>query len=73
MFKGFLDVSSFWVDRIHPEDRQRILAQLPRIFEEEYHTYNLRFLCKNGAYIWVRDEVKPVFDKEEKPLDIYFV
>ncbi len=58
MLKDFLDASSFWIERVHPEDRQCILAQLLWIFEEEYHTYDLRFLCKNGAYIWVRDEVK---------------
>jgi PAS domain S-box-containing protein len=68
--RNFIENSSFWLDHVHPEDKQRILAELPQIFEQKYHTYEYRFLCKNGTYIWVRDEMKLVLDKEGKPLEI---
>jgi PAS domain-containing protein len=37
--RDFLDQSSFWLDHVHPEDKQHILAELPQIFEQKYHTY----------------------------------
>ena len=66
----FLRVPRFWVDRVHPEDRERILGELPRLFERGTYTYEYRFLHKDGAYIWVRDEMKLVRDAAGKPAEI---
>jgi PAS domain S-box-containing protein len=47
----------FWVDHLHPDDRERITAESDRTnetgerFVEEY-----RFLTRDGTYRWVRDE-----------------
>ncbi len=66
----FIKYSSFWIDHIHPEDVQRILQELPNIFKKGYHTYEYRFRCKNGKYIWVRDEMKLIRNDKGQPLEI---
>ncbi len=68
--QNFIDKPHFWIDHVHPEDRQRILSELPRIFEQESYKYEYRFLHKNGTYIWMRDEMKLVRNKQGKPLEI---
>ncbi len=51
------DHANEWSDRIHPDDKARILAALQShlanktpIFLEEYRT-----LCKDGSWIWIAD------------------
>ncbi|OGF67681.1 MAG: hypothetical protein A2Y62_11170 [Candidatus Fischerbacteria bacterium RBG_13_37_8] len=68
--KEFTKESNFWKEHIHPEDVQRILGELPDIFERGYHAYDYRFLHKNGGYIWIRDEMRLIKDKEGNPLEI---
>jgi len=47
---------SFWADRVHPEDRQRVVGRFVRTaasggrFDLEY-----RLLAKDGTWVWVRD------------------
>ncbi len=53
--EDFIKSSSFWISRIHPEDRPRILRELSLLFEEDYHEQEYRFRRADGAYIWVMD------------------
>ncbi|MGB8952931.1 MAG: PAS domain S-box protein [Candidatus Aminicenantales bacterium] len=66
----FTKNSSFWVDCIHPDDKERILNEVKKIFKLKNYTYEYRFLHKKGHYIWVRDEMKLAQDKRGKPLEI---
>jgi PAS domain S-box-containing protein len=66
----FLSNSSFWVDRVHPEDRSGILVEVSKLFEKEVHAYEYRFQCKDGKYIWVRDEMRLMRDKHGQPFEI---
>jgi len=66
----FIKSSNFWIDHIHPEDVQRILQELPDIFKKGFHTYEYRFQCKNGKYLWVRDEMKLIRNDKGQPLEI---
>lgn len=58
-----------WSSSIHPEDRDRILAESERTdktgepFREEY-----RFRKKDGRYIWIREETSLVKDEHGVPL-----
>ena len=58
-----------WSGSIHPEDRDRILAESERtdktgeFFREEY-----RFRKKDGQYIWIREEASLVKDEHGIPL-----
>ncbi|UCD20307.1 MAG: PAS domain S-box protein [candidate division WOR-3 bacterium] len=68
--RSFLRESSFWFDRIHPDDRRNALKEIRHVFESGYHEYEYRFKRKDGTYIWVHDEMRLVCDKKGKPLEI---
>lgn len=68
--KEFLDNSDFWYEHVHPDDRQIADTEVPKIFEKGLHIYEYRFRCKDGEYIWVRDEMKLVIDEAGKPMEI---
>jgi PAS domain S-box-containing protein len=54
---------SFWEDRIHPDDRERVL-QVARHTSRSKDPYavDYRFLRKDGTYVWVHDEA--TFEQE---------
>lgn len=58
-----------WSDIIHPEDQERIYAEIERtnkngeIFRQEY-----RLRKKSGDYIWIREDTSLVKDENGKPL-----
>jgi diguanylate cyclase (GGDEF)-like protein/PAS domain S-box-containing protein len=61
--------SEFLMKIIHPDDKERILAEVRRTnetgdpFGEEY-----RVICKSGHAVWVRDEAGLVKDREGTPI-----
>jgi len=58
-----------WTKTLHPEDRERVLAEDERTnrtgepFKAEYRQY-----AKDGREVWVRDEAVLVRDEEDSPL-----
>ncbi len=60
--------ATFWADHLHPDDRERMIAQFVRAatagwsFDAQY-----RFLSKNGSTIWLRDLGHVVRDVEGLP------
>ncbi|MHC4804761.1 MAG: PAS domain S-box protein, partial [Planctomycetota bacterium] len=65
----FLEDYNFWVDNIHPDDRQHVLAGLSRLFEDDFHVHEYRFLHKDGSYRWVHDEMRLIRDEQGKPVE----
>jgi len=59
----------FWLERLHPEDRARVIEESRRSngtgepFVSEY-----RFLTASGKYIWVRDEAILLRREDGSPL-----
>ena len=59
-----------WVKLLHPEDRDRVLAEVQsghlnsngEVFRSEY-----RMLAKNGALLWLRDEAIVVRNEQDEP------
>jgi PAS domain S-box-containing protein len=66
----FVQDSSFWVSHMHQEDRERIVDELPKIFESGSHSHEYRFLHKDGNYRWMRDDAKLVRDNKGQPTEI---
>ncbi|HQF08502.1 MAG TPA: PAS domain S-box protein [Spirochaetota bacterium] len=67
------DTLSEWDCRVHPDDHDRVYAELNRHFEgkTEVYTSEHRIRCKNGEYKWILDRGK-VIDRtpEGKPLRV---
>jgi signal transduction histidine kinase len=58
------------LNHIHPEEVTCVLTGLCRLFEKGHYTHEYRFLHKNGAYRWVRDEMRLARDDTGRPSEI---
>jgi PAS domain S-box-containing protein len=64
----WLAASNLWVERIHPEDRQRVLAELTRANETgESLSLEYRCLGRDDREVWIHDEVALVRDEHRTP------
>ncbi len=59
--------SGWWLDHVHPEDRDRMLAQLSALFASDQFTHEYRFRHNDGNYHWVHDELHLVRDPDGTP------
>lgn len=66
----FTQETCFWRERIHPEDKARVLAQFPKLLADERYTCEYRFACRDGSYRWLRDERRLIRDSVGNPLEI---
>lgn len=62
---------TLWFERLHPEDRDRVLWEEERDLEsgvaETMHS-EYRLIAKDGHVVWVRDESAIVWDEKGEPL-----
>jgi len=68
--REFTEDSGFWASHIHPDDRARVFAELPRLFEQGYHVHEYRFQHRDGHYLWMRDELRLIRDADGNPREI---
>ena len=40
----YLEEPNFWLDRVHPDDLPRVMAEIASLFATGHHTYEYRFL-----------------------------
>ncbi|UCG29874.1 MAG: PAS domain S-box protein [candidate division WOR-3 bacterium] len=69
-YSSFVNRPHFWIDHIHPDDRERVLNEVVRVFESDYYEYDYRFKHKDGRYIWMHDEMRLIRDSHGQPLEI---
>ncbi|WP_107671011.1 PAS domain S-box protein [Cyanothece sp. BG0011] len=65
--EDFLGDSKFWIQRVHPDDRDRILSNLSQLFEQEFYNHEYRFLHADGHYRWLLVQLRLIRDKKGKP------
>jgi PAS domain S-box-containing protein len=61
---------NFWVEHIHPEDRDRVLADLSPLFSTGTHQLSYRFLRQDGSYGWLGSGLRLVRDGMGDPVEI---
>ncbi|WP_236960843.1 response regulator [Methylobacterium durans] len=66
----YLAGPEFWLERLHPDDRDRVLAEFPRLLEMGHNVIEYRFLLKDGTYRWVRDEQRLVRGPHGEPVEV---
>ncbi len=66
----FVKDPHFWTSKIHPEDRERTLAELERVFSQGKAAVEYRFLCADHSYRWVHDEIAMTLDALGEPLEL---
>jgi PAS domain S-box-containing protein len=62
--------AEMWQARVHPDDLHRYYAELPLLWKEGEHTFEYRFLHKDGNYLWIREEAKVIRDAAGKPTEV---
>lgn len=68
--REFIENPKLWADRIHPEDKLRVLTDTHALFIHGNYTHEYRFQHKDGSYRWVRDQLKLIRDASGEPLEI---
>ncbi len=68
--EAFYADPGFWTGLIHPDDRPRVLADLPRLFEAGTGNLQYRVRHKDGGYRWVQDEPRMMRDADGRPTTI---
>jgi len=68
--REFLEDSSFWADRIHPDDVERIFAGTAKVFEREFYSHEYRFRRTDGTYCWLLAQLRLMRDEAGKPTEI---
>lgn len=74
--ESLLSASDWWIQRIHPEDRERALDNAAQaLVSQNSHAHEYRFLHANGQYRWLHDEIRCVRNTQGEPSEIvgYFV
>ena len=66
----YLSDPSFWVNRVHPDDIDALMAEFPALYEKDRLTYRYRFRRKDGSYCWVNDSLQLIRDRSGEPVEI---
>ena len=68
--EDFVSNSEFWLNHIHPDDKEHVLSALSDIIEKGHiGIYDYRLKLKDGSYRWMRDEAKLVKDEQGNPIE----
>ncbi|WP_437758918.1 PAS domain-containing protein [Sorangium sp. So ce1389] len=65
-----LSTLGFWVERIHPEDRERFVTGRAALLEDGTHSCEYRLRHKDGNYRWIHDDSKVVRDAEGNAVEV---
>ncbi len=68
--EDFLKNNRFWIDRLHPDDADRILAGLSVVLTAGQYCHEYRFRTISGEYRWVRDELRLLRGTAGEPLEV---
>ena len=66
----YLENSSFWRDRVHPDDLARVEEAIAKFFHNGTQSVEYRFRRRDGSYCWVNDTQRLVRNSDGKPLEI---
>jgi len=62
--KEFTSNPSFWSEHIHPDDRERVFKNIPKLLKNGYYEHEYRFKVADGRYKWFGDTVRVINNAE---------
>jgi len=68
--RELLETPSFWIDHVHPKDREHMHEEELRVIKEGHGAYEYRFQHKDGTYRWMREEARLICDAAGNPLEV---
>ncbi len=60
---------AWWRNRLHSEDREKTLARFASLPPGGHQVIEYRFRHKNGTYLWIRDELRVLYNPSSKPVE----
>ncbi|MBV8653899.1 MAG: PAS domain-containing protein, partial [Alphaproteobacteria bacterium] len=66
----YLENADFWLSRVHPDDAERVMAEVGHVFEIGHHVCEYRFRRRDGSYCWVNDQLHLLRDPDGNPLEV---
>jgi PAS domain S-box-containing protein len=60
----------WWMDHLHPDEREKVAAEVAGVFEHGRLTHEYRFRDPLGAYRWLRDEARALRDADGRPTEL---
>ena len=66
----YMENGNFWRERVHPDDLDRVEAEVARLFGNGTHALEYRFRRRDGSYCWVSDQQHLVRDDDGEPLEV---
>lgn len=66
----FKEEPRLWLERIHPEDRDRVLQEFERLGEMDSIACEYRWHCADGKYRYFLDQAVVIRDDEGLPVEI---
>jgi PAS domain S-box-containing protein len=61
---------NFWVNNLHPDDRNQVVAEMLKVVSGETLLRKFRFRQKNGDWKWIRDRPRLILDASGNPFEI---
>lgn len=68
--KDFTGDSRFWINHVHPRDREWVMTALGTLLQRGEARYEYRFRHQDGGYRWIHDELQLVRDSDGQPLEL---
>lgn len=62
---------AWWMSRLHPDERDRLAAELPALLRQERFTREYRFRFRDGTYHWIRDEARVMRDERGNAVRVF--
>jgi two-component system sensor histidine kinase UhpB len=66
----FVIDSSLWASRLHPEDRDRVLAEFDSLSDKKSLAVEYRWQTAEGRYLWILDQAALIEDEAGTPREI---
>ncbi len=68
--QSFLEDPGFWIENLHPEDRDRAQEALGELDSRSTVTREYRFRHRNGSYRWMHDVARLTRDNSGRPMEM---
>jgi PAS domain S-box-containing protein len=68
---AFLEQKDFWLSRVHPEDRARVVEQLATLGEEGAVALEYRWSCADGSDRHFLDQTVAIRDERGRPQEFF--
>ncbi|MHC5726391.1 MAG: PAS domain S-box protein, partial [Nostoc sp.] len=67
--REFIEDSSFWLQHVHPQDIELISEKYKELVEQEYISYEYRWLHADGTYHWFYEKMRLIRDEADYPIE----